>query len=115
MVCSTVCVVVVLLKAALVTRHWTLPNHIVTWGSALLYILTMWIYTVSEFNSAVTGLWADVIMTPRVLLAIPLIATAALIPDFAVTAYRRWYHPHDWEVLLVRACVRLCQYALCLC
>ena len=99
---STVCVVVVLLKAALITNHWTIFNHIVTWGSAVVYILSMWMYTASGMNPDVNGVWADVIMTPRALLCIPVIAVAALTPDFAVAAYMRWNKPHDWEILRVR-------------
>jgi len=116
LLCSTVTVFVVLLKAALITKHWVIFDHIVIWGSMAVYLFIIWLYTLMDISPYIKGVLADEVFSPLGMLTIVGVTVGALLPDFALAAYTRWYKPHDWEVLRVRVllCSRCCLFALLL-
>ena len=101
--CSTVNIVVVLLKAALITQHWVLLDHIVIWGGFVVYILIAWVYTLMNFEPVVANMLVDEVFSPLGLLTMLVVTVACMLPDFAYTAYVRWYTPLDIHILRVRA------------
>ncbi|KAK4886421.1 hypothetical protein RN001_002692 [Aquatica leii] len=82
----TYVVVTVCYKAGLVTNYWTWPTHFAIWGSIVLWILFLIIYSnfwpVIPIGNIMTGMYIMLFTSAIFWLGLLLIPTVTITPDF---------------------------------
>lgn len=101
--CSTVTVLVVSLKLAIMTKHWTIVNHVAVWGSLLLYAGIVWLYTAAGWVPAVLDVIVDAVLSPTGCFVVLILTAVPLLMDHYVAAWFQWFSPHDYDMLRVSA------------
>ncbi|KNC47942.1 uncharacterized protein AMSG_04177 [Thecamonas trahens ATCC 50062] len=94
---STILIVVVLLKAALHTSHWTsLPFYLVI---SALYLEISY----GTFNESVLGTMSATLASPSFWWALPIVTTLCLLPDFLVRYAAHTFAPEPWVIVREQA------------
>lgn len=96
----TVCIVVVNLKLGLEMYHWTIPGHILLWGSILVYIPFMFFLSALPRASPEDyGVFTHIMVLPSFWLTLLLLVVLCLFPDYACKAVKLKLWPEGWQVL----------------
>lgn len=97
---STIGVVIVLIRAALLTHWWNIIVHFGIWISLLGYFL---IFLVQSFLPNVLGymlhVFGNIFSSPSFVFIIPLSTVIALLPDFVYLYVKRNYFYEDSDIL----------------
>jgi len=98
---STIEIFVVNLKISLITNVWTVYHLVVYLGSLLSYFVFLSVYCLFYQIDENRFYWIIYVQvqSPLMWLTILLLATACILPDFAIKAFLALFHPEDWQIV----------------
>lgn len=97
----SVVVVVVTLRLLLESSYVTWVNHLTLWGSIIVYIAFMLVYTATFIVTPYDLYWTfySLVVEPLFWAGLLLLTVTALVPDLFFKFLRRQLYPMDWQII----------------